>query len=219
MKKLLLCVLLSFTSMLAFSQGLSDRYISSWGNTYFLDYSASPVHTTLIEEGTQDPYLEYSVASAFSLFTLIYNTRINVVEPSDNFAVSASVAPSLALSFSESGIGGINMPVTLNAEFGAGATYHTTHNRGGMFGLGVEYNKIGLFALGDDYSEGEYKTSWIQPVVITGFRYWNKKNNLREVNLKFGMGGTQDYREDQSEDLTTRRSLTARLSFITFLNY
>ena len=217
MKKLLLCTLFSFTSLLAFSQGLADRFISSLGGTYFLDYSATPVKAEWIDDASS-PYWEYRATSSFSVYTFIYTARLNMAEPSDNLAVSASASPSLGVIFSEVGLGGINVPVTVNLDFGAGATYHTTHNAGGTFGLGVEYNKIGLIPTGE-YSSEDYKTSWIQPVVIAGFRYWNKRNNLREINLKFGMGSAQDYRESQSEDLTTRRALTARLSFIKFLNY
>lgn len=217
MKKLLLCSLLSFSSFFAFSQGLADRYLSSLGGTYFLDYSATPVKAEWRED-LSNPDWEYRSASSVSVYTIIYNARLNVLEPSDNLAVSASVAPALGVNFSEIGIGSINVPLTVNLDFGAGATYHTTHNAGGTFGLGVEYNKIGLIPTGDVAAD-DYQTSWVQPVVIAGVRYWNRKNNLREINFKFGMGDARDYREYDDEALTTRRSITARLSFIKFLNY
>ena len=217
MKKILLCSLFSVASSLAFAQGLADRYIGSLGNTYFLDYASTPVASEVINPGSFDAYTEYHIDQSFSLFTIVYTARLNVLEPSDNFALSANVVPALGIAFSEAGYGSINVPLTINADFGAGATYHTTRDVGGTFGVGLEYNKIGLIS--KEGVDSAFKTSWMQPVVTTGVRYWNKKNKMREINLKFGMGGAQDYREYQSDDLTSRRSLTARVVFISFLNY
>ena len=210
-------LLLSFQSL--FAQSIADRYIGATGVTYFADFYQTPVSSGIVEYSNTSE-LEYVRASDLSLFTFMYTARLNLVEPSDNFAISASLTPSLGLTFSDVGTGSFNIPLMVNAEFGAGATYHTTNSVGFTIGAGFEFTKLGLF--GDDYNYGrepKLKDGWVQPALQTGIRYWSKKNKMREINIRLGLGSAQEYREYRGEEIREVRSLTARLSFKKFLNY
>lgn len=220
MKKSLPLIILLTISTSAFSQGLKDRYFSSIGSTYFLDVFTTPVKSeTFFDEYSQEYETEYSRSLGFSYFTFMYRARLNVMQLSEDMAISASLTPALGISVSDAGIGSFNMPLLISAELGAGSTYSSASNLGFSIGAGAEYTNAGLINsdLGDSYIG--YTKSWVQPVVATGIRYWNKRNKLREINIKYGFGDKKPYQEYQGDEVVDKRSMTVRLSFMYMLNY
>jgi hypothetical protein len=130
----------------------------------------------------------------------------------------------LGLTFSTGGFGGFNLPIMLGLEGGVGSTYNSTSNHGTFLNFGVEINKMPL-AVSEESSDpvDEVKTSWVQPVIATGFRFWNKNNKLREINLKYGFGAASDPKPaaTSSTDIVEKyyKPMTIRLSFLYFINY
>lgn len=68
--------------------------------------------------------------------------------------------------------------------------------------------------------EGELpsNTNWVQPVVSLGFRWWNKKYRLKEINLKYGKKSI-DYPDDAEDDYLFGDAFALRITYHTFLNY
>jgi len=168
-------------------------------------------------------------ASGFSIVTLLYRFRYNVLEPNDNLSVGLSATPAFAFAVDPVHGGGfLNLPIQAELGFGAGSTYNASSDKGGYVGVGIEMNKFPLVDLSgnnyDDPTDYGYtirpKTFWIQPVISAGFRYWNPRNKMKEVNLKFGFGAQSDrVTYSTQNDYVNFPVLTFRLSWITFLNY
>lgn len=215
------CTLLTSTSV--FSQNdLKDKLFHTIGFAVYSDYFASPLSKTTYPASSNN-LTHYNQSTALSLGSFIYCIRYNIKEPSDNFAISLSASPALGPAISDNdGIGSFNIPFLAGAEFGAGATYNSTANIGGFFRVGLEYTKFPIInASSADYSS-DLITSWIEPVISTGIRYWNKKNKLRELNIKYGFGKANDLSfvsPNDPQSLYTKRAMTLRLSWLIFLNY
>jgi hypothetical protein len=121
------------------------------------------------------------------------------------------------------GFGSFNIPLFVEWNIGNGATYSSDKDHGFVAGLGVEYVKnpiIGGASLEDDNKvKIEVPTSWIQPVAEVGYRYWNKNNKAREINLKYGSGFTDSSlpAEFTSDKITS--SKTIKLTFLYLIGY
>ncbi len=218
----------------------SDRIFHAFGTAIYTDFAASPVvkynYVTEIynsNTGFYEPTTvsAYAQNNGFSVLTLIYEFRYNLHEISDNFAISLNATPALgvlALTSGE-GFGTLNFPLMVGLEFGAGSTYNSSANAGGFFHAGIEFNKMPL-AGGPDVSmltgSASYPTSWVNPVVATGIRYWNKNNKLREINLKYGFGNSGETPPVGYSASTYGSSgdaiypaMTLRLSWLFWINY
>jgi len=221
MKKLITlssCFLLLVNGLFA----QNEKIFHSTGFSVYTDFMQAPATKYTVSDGiTEKTYADQY--SGVSIFTFIYNFRYNLVELSDNAAVTANVTPALGVFFTtnddESGFGSLNIPLMAGYEFGAGSTYNSTANMGGFFRFGVEWTKAPLFITTENESDIEFESSWVEPVVMGGVRYWNKKNKLREIHIKYGFGtgapsGVTTYNGDQ-----LGKAWSLRLSWMLFLNY
>lgn len=228
-KKILVLLFLVSIVSHAFSQSSpNNKMFHAIGFSFLTDFSIGPLSWEL---GNFQPNSNGSKAGVFnpatgqygtydtsfyqgfgySPFTFLYRFRYNVYEPSDNFAVSLGITPSLGLSIGGGGVGHINVPVMATAEFGAGSTYSSTAGVGGLFGIGFEYTKLPLLNI----NKNATIDSWYEFVVATGIRYWGISNKLREVNIKLGYGSAGP----PSSIAIYERAISARLAWIYFLNY
>lgn len=208
MKKGITLFLLALMINQCFSQALKDKMIHSWGWVLYTDALASPVKKV----GT-----EYYQGFGYSGLTFLYRLRYNVKEFDDNKALSIDAVPAFGFALTtgdDGGFGYFNLPIIASMNFGVGATYNSSADKGGFVGLGLEYFKCPLVGL--DVS-GNYKSSWVQPVFSTGYRYWNRKNKLKEVNLKIGAGLSSV--SNPNSELNINRSFAIRLAWIRFINY
>ena len=224
----------------AFSQendALSPRSFHSLGYSVYTDFVSTP--RTIYSYWDPNAVIGYTTAGnpitgktiskvnqdyGFSYFTFFYRYRYNLKEYNDNRSLGISVTPALGLSLSwEEGVGYFNLPIQLELAFGAGSTYNSTSEKGGYIGAGLEINKFPLFYPGGSWENGP-QTLWMQPVLSTGLRYWNRKNKVKEINLKFGFSVSNDpvpALADNGSNFGKMQlpPITARISWISFLNY
>ena len=239
MKRIYTLIILSIAvSNFVSAQGSNDKIFHSTGAAAFTDYAQSPVSTFKYTSGYDingNPIQSttYAQFEGLSYFTFIYNFRYNISEMSDNSAVTASLIPAVGVyiattGFSSNGgsdatgFGSFNLPLLLGYEFGAGSTYNSTANMGGFIRFGVEWTKAPLFYDSGDFGseDVDIKTSWVEPAVQVGVRYWNKKNKLREIAIKYGFGESAPAKDATYLGTETFGSAkTIRLSWMLFLNY
>ena len=117
----------------------------------------------------------------------------------------------------------VTVPVFAELNIGAAARYISSADMGFVFGLGFEYfcSPLISYALTDvDYDNEDFMKSWILPTAKVGFRYWSKKNKVKEINLKVGIGekGKEFYTFD-SVIFKEYRPIHIGLSFMKILNY
>jgi hypothetical protein len=203
----------------------NERIFHSTGFSIYTDYMQAPVTTYTKNPGTIDEVSYAGQNSGLSIFTFIYNFRYNIMEISDNAALTGSIIPALGLYLSDgyagnTGIGSLNIPLMAGYEFGAGSTYNSTANMGGFIRFGVEWTKAPLFVSSEGGTDDvEFESSWVEPVVQGGVRYWNKRNKLREIHIKYGFGsGAPDGVNDENGN-SLGSAMSIRLSWMLFLNY
>jgi len=196
------------------------------GYTAILDIIKTPStqlnYSGLDQNGNPTSITENVQLTGFSFMTLIYRFRYNIYELSDNRAIGLSASPALGLSLflgssdypngiggNMVGLGDIDLPIFLEWESGAGSTYSSSSNYGGMLGAGLDYYYLPFSNSGLTSESGDPitypKYSYVQFALEGGIRYWNKINRLHEINLKVDLGGSESY--------------GFRLSWIRFLNY
>jgi hypothetical protein len=229
----LLALIFSISNFIS-AQSSDNKIFHSTGASAFTDYMAGPVtaNTILNPLGSIYPTETfYTQFTGLSYFTFIYNIRYNLSEPSPNSAFTASGSPALGLYIATStgpqsnganlaGLGSFNLPLLLGYEFGAGATYNSTANMGGFIRFGIEWTKAPMFTTGDLAAGTEIKTSWVEPAIQAGVRYWNRKNKLREINIKYGFGSSApDKLATYYGTESFASAKTIRLSWLLFLNY
>jgi len=170
-------------------------------------------------------YTQQSV-SGFSIFTYTANFRYNVSEPDNNTSFAVNVPVGLGLMASDYGFGSINLPVFLSWNTGNVSTYSADKNNGFTVGLGFEYYNMALFSSknsaydigGNIVTTKIPGTSWVEPCLNVGFRYWNSKNVAREFNLKFGYGpSTSETIGNQTVD--DGHAITVKLTWYWFSKY
>lgn len=208
----------------------------SVGMTAITDYIKSPVINVSVPihdyaNNTVNYSIEKARAYVYTLGTIIYRFRYNIFDISENRAIGISITPSIGMSFinvhstNSQGIGNqhLSIPLILEYEFGAGSTYNTIVNYGGLFGIGVDYCLL-PFTWGSPYASnsGEGvknpKFSYLQLGIITGYRFWSARNKLQEINLKAGIGPS--YTAPPSYDNENDGiSFSARLAWLRFINY
>lgn len=179
---------------------------------------------------------------SLSYYTITYQLRYNIHELSSNSSLSISAPLSLGLSASSNadpngtnnssyssygsseigGYGSLNVPLFFEFNYGNGATYSSDKDRGIVIGAGFEYvmNPI----IGGMYMEDDNKLmvfapkSWFQPAFEIGYRYWNRNNKAREINLKYGAGFSDTPPTGFAGDYILA-SRTVKLTFLYLLNY
>jgi len=223
--------------MFSFSQDSTStrsKIFHSFGLAVFSEFAGSPVKVETAWDPNYPVYDPitggyttggYVTQSAqivgTSIVSGLYRLRVNLVEPNDNFAFAVSATPDLCFSgnIRGRGIGYFNLPILAELQFGAGATYESPANSGGMIGLGFEINKLDLIKSStDNPTLGPLKAKdfWVGAVFSAGIRYMNKAYKLREINFKFGIGANGDSGSPRPVYIP---GMTFRLSWMTFLNY
>lgn len=219
---------------MTFAQNLKDNLFQSWGFTYFLDVSFSQVksfnYTDYAPNERGDlvdrEFTGYTQTSGLSVLTGIYRVRYNVMN-CEQAALTISLVPALSLSYvdmdafstddefvidpEKTGLGQFNLPLLIGYESGFGAKKDLDSKWGWFVKLGYEYTLSPLVYQGKTitpYMNG----AWAQPVLACAFRYKNKKDVLREFNLKIGHVPMNDVPASFAND-RLRSPMTVRISF------
>lgn len=227
-------ILLIVLTIFKISYGQNDNLFHSFKYGVFTEYNLSPteITSTSVDDGTyygSEPSTTYESTQIVSgsIANFLYAFRYNLLEPSENFSLGINASPSLGVSFAEGGFGSFNIPAYLTLNFGAGSTYNTGSNMGGYFGIGYEFTKINLVSTYNtpEYSESSgithtYKdpiTSWSEPMVIVGLRWWSKNDKLKEISFKYGFGSNGDLPLSESKNAAS--PATFQLTWGWFINY
>lgn len=232
MRKIALAVFGIIISCSTFSQ--DSKFYRSFKYGMFTEYQIAPTgvkeafSTTEYNNSTgeYDPVVEYTYGNtmSMSIMNFVYTFRYNIIEPSENFGVGINAAPNLGLSYSERGLGSFNIPAYLSLDFGAGSTYNTASNMGGYIGFGYEFTKTDIIPLAEKYDHNtgttyeKPPTSWSEPMVIVGVRWWNKNNSLTEVSFKYGFGSNGEL-SPLIPTSAISNPKTFQLTYGLFLNY
>lgn len=240
MKKFIL-MLIVICGMALTTNSQNMKFFQSRGYSSLADFGKTPVKLNYVKVNQGYPYvltdcLYYTRLRYVSLYTLAYNFRYNIFEPDQENAIGINLFPSFGLSlFKERfmGIPGDNelkgalnftIPIFLSYNIGAGSTYQSVKNSGAFVGFGFEYNKAPLFSGTPDM----YKTSWINPVVVFGVRYWNDYSCLKEFNFKIGIGEISSYPRNYLFEyvnpeidyrMIDSRCVTFRLTWLRYFRY
>jgi len=130
--------------------------------------------------------------------------------------------------------GFISLSLPFFAEFNYGnvSTFNADKESGFVFGVGYELVKSPLILptlpVPSSYQTNGYanpsqtpintNSFWTEPAFELGYRYWNKNNKAREINLKYGTGTSTTF-VDQNGDSKTIHPWTIKLTFLIYLNY
>jgi hypothetical protein len=119
-----------------------------------------------------------------------YHYTLKKIDKDKSFTIHAF--PTLGLNVqldNEIALGGLQFPLFVNYNYGAGATNSSKEDYGYSLGLGLEFIRTGLINI---EKENTYNSSIakrknvIQPVFNAGYRYVNDNDKIREWNLKIG---------------------------------
>jgi len=204
------------------SKASNKKFFTEWGFSALLGFSNSPASTfTTYASG----YLPTSYSTNFftlDMLSLLFRFRYNIVELNKDQSLSLSALPAFGLGVSfgttintdEVAFCSFDLPLILDYNIGNVSTYNTEKENGFVIGAGVEYTKaplIGGAIPGPWYDKNGNEfipnpmTSWVEPVVELGYRYWNKNNKAVGYNLKIGFGNSGAF--------------TARLSVLKCIGY
>lgn len=156
----------------------------------------------------------------WSYFTYTPNFRYNLTEFDDNSSLSVNVPVGLGLMVSEYGFGSINFPVYLAYNVGNISTYKSDKNKGFTIGLGFEYYNMALFKNNDFLgADANLHSSWVEPCVNIGYRYWNSKNLAKEFNLKLGFGPSNTTTVSGVTAYEETSTVVVKLTWFRYLSY
>jgi len=231
MKTISTLIIIICASFIVSAQSFKDQFFSSIGFSPFLDFGASPAQVegpfpdasnngnpvTLVYQA------DWSFAPAF-----IYEARYNLTEPSENMAISVKATPTLSGAFSDLGGIAFYFPVGIGLETGNGSTYQTSANTGFSITAGYSLNFPYLLPLSQVKDEADLynvkvKSSFGCPYIALGIRYWNKKNKLREINIRYGFGPSGDSfpagNISSNSVRDVKGSYILRVSWMKYINY
>lgn len=231
--RLFYCLLLLFAQTAA-AQSIADRFIAHRGFAFGI-LTAQPAKYSFLNPGSTSPNTTTYTSSTAVSFGLNWGARFNVVEFSEEKSISLHVdavgssyvttnlfSPnSTVSSMSDAGLI-LQIPITVNYNMGHLATRLSTANNGFGFGFGIEINRMSSYFANEEAPFYQRLTNatfemgavnFIQPVVNLGYRYWNRNDKARELNLQFGFGA----RDGMSFGTFGRP--TVRLSMHKFINY
>lgn len=235
MKARLLSLL--FTLLLAQiseAQSFADRFIFHRGFAFGM-LTAQPAQYSFSNFGSSTPGTTTYAASTALSFGLNWGARFNVVELSEEKSISLHVdavgsyyATTNLFSLdgsddrmADAGLA-LQIPIVVNYNMGHLATRLSTANSGFGVGLGIEINRLYSVFANEDATYYQSQPSanfemgavnFVQPVVNLGYRYWNRNDNARELNLQIGFG-----KRDELSFGTFSRP-TVRLSLHKFISY
>ena len=144
--------------------------------------------------------------NGLSLFTFSYLLRLNLNEISADNSVSVMFAPSLGITLNEYQsdpytlandnypIGKLNVPLQLEINWGAGATYKSAKNYGFVVRMGINYSLTPILYpssiatsidnYGNTLTQTPVRFSYLQFTAGFGFRNWTTNGKLREIGLQ-----------------------------------
>jgi len=213
------------------AQSFKDHFFSSIGFSPFLDFGSTPAQVEgpyADQNNSGNPvYVVYQVNWAFAP-AFAYEARYNLTEPSENMAVSIKATPTLS-GLAKQGIFGLYFPIGLGLELGNGATYQTSASTGFSITAGYTINMTPLIKAGNVHDDADLygaslKSTWGCPYIAAGIRYWNRKNKLREISIRYGFGPSGDTKptgatspHSVTDDLTN--SYILRVTWMKYINY
>ena len=194
------------------------RDFHSVGHSLFFDLNLAPLTSYKVN----DTLNSYSRLAEYSFYHISYFFRLNLIQPSDERAITLALNPGIGLGQTASknigGFGMVSLGALLGWETGAGSTYMSGEDRGGFFRLGAEYTYMPLITGKKTAGEHDIR-SWISPIVSFGFRKENRKQNLIETNFKVGWGFPRQNDLTATNSFTFARPFTFRMSFVVFLDH
>lgn len=230
MKKIIITIVL-FLSCFCASAQFSRFMFFSAGYSFLTDVAVS--HSNLADVHDE----EYNVDCQESFQSVQWNfmsgmvsARMMLLPLTMNSSISLSATPTLhaGVIIPVHNLGsryGVNIAVPVFAELniGAAARYISSADLGFVIGVGFEYacSPLLSYALTDtDYTDEDFRTSWILPTIKLGLRHWSKKNRVKEINLKLGFGEKgKEFRTFGKEISNEYRNLHFGISFLQILNY
>ena len=204
--------LASFTTLNA--QSLKDRIIIGHGFSVYTDFFDGPDGIRKYEYSGEE--LQTNVSKTVigaSIVTYTLNSRFILAEISKNNSVSLDLPVSLGLSFYGDGVGSLMVPAMISFNHGNVSGYSSDKDKGVVIGVGAQYVKGALAGL-----SSELKSSWIEPCMNIGYRYWNKRNKAKELNLKIGYNPGSTFTDTQGITGNTG-SFSIKLAFIIYPKY
>jgi hypothetical protein len=227
MKRILPIILLVCLFSKAFSQ-FDERVFFQLGGTVGFDYTQMKGK---IGEGLSF----YDITNnQINYATVIFTTRLNFLEFSNNSSMSLDVQPALSLGRAYNSVGGngnasFRLPAFLELNFGAASTVSTRKDYGFGIGIGAQYMKYPLMGnvpvyngthAGEIYS---INSSWICPTLQMGLKFFGKSYYCREINLRatYGASNKLDNNSETSSNQVIKdfQTMGVMISFLQYLNY
>jgi|GEM_PF-1439271 hypothetical protein len=144
------------------------------------------------------------------------------------------LSPAYSTNTDEMTPGFISLSLPFFAEFNYGnvSTFNADKESGFVFGVGYEIVKSPLILpslpVSSEYQTNGYanpsqpamntNSFWTEPAFELGYRYWNKNNHAREINLKYGTGASTTFINENGVSQTIH-PWTIKLTFLIYLNY
>jgi hypothetical protein len=174
-------------------------------------------------------YARTRQVTAFDLLFLGVQYYYTFARINKEKSFSVHTFPTIGLNFrvdDQLGIGGMQIPIFVNYNIGAGASVKSKKDFGYTFGLGAEFINTSLFYSNENSGYAQYHSSYcqrksiVQPAINIGYRYFNSNDKLHEWNIKLGAmpRTTADKFGNTSHNTSNLPSLWGRVSFTYFIN-
>ncbi|MFO7868229.1 MAG: hypothetical protein R6U95_02900 [Bacteroidales bacterium] len=227
MKRLFYLVFFMICYSSAFSQFI-ERLYGQVGGTLGADIMLS--EGSIRQESFETTNINYA--------TVFFSGRMNILEFSNDLALSLAGQPTLSVgrAYNEQGGGGnisFRMPFVAELNFNCAATVATRKRVGFSLGGGIQYMKYPLsskpvpVAPSDNAQYLGINAQWWEPVIVTGVKFVGKQFYAREINLRVSMvnkGELDNTNENNAADLEKEtiadfKSYAFTLSFLQYINY
>lgn len=214
------------------------RFFHSVGISLFSEYVSGTLtkvpfyDTTGVNVGKFNPERfvgEYS--SSWNVMSLTYIMRYSFWFIDDSHSLSFTMPLTFGLSYltandGSGAYGSLSVPLMLQYHSGVASNFETPKIRGWMVGLGAELNVFPLISSEQfkpkktpDPDELIYgKHNWIQPALEFSYRWLNRDDNCREVNLRGGYGFSKKWL-DQNGVEQQIAPFSIKLAYIISINY
>ncbi len=214
------------------------RFFHSVGVSLFSEYVSGTLtkvpfyDTTGVSIGRFNPERfvgQYS--SSWNVMSLTYIMRYSIWFMDDSHSLSITMPLTFGLSYltandGSGAYGSLSVPLMLQYHSGVASNFETPQIKGWMVGLGAELNIFPLISSeqfkpkkSPNREELIYaKHNWIQPAVEVSYRWLNKDDNCREVNLRGGYGFSKKWL-DQNGVEQQIAPFSVKLAYIVSINY
>ncbi len=230
MKKIVACILLICSSMFVSAQ--SSRFVFfSAGWNLLTDMTISEFNwrsDVVVDGNTAEPGESFQTVQ-WNLMSGMVSARFLLIPISEKVTIGVSATPTVSLGaiYSIRSLGSryganFSMPLLLELNCGAACRYSAMNDRGFVIGAGIEYlyTPIASYELSKmSFTNKDFQNSWFMPMVKVGYRYWSKRNKVKEINLKVGMCEKQEDFYNFGKIIKAYRPIHVGLSFMKILNY